>query len=136
METPQPPPSGRPDEADYSHLDGPADKDPLLSDSSAEAIVSSRSNAYLAVSLGVGAFSAAGLFLATGLVHRTMFATALISTVLSVQWGVRLLTATLTEQFDAAKRWEPFIHGAWRVQKLSFWLAVGLTVLTGIAPKQ
>ena len=130
MDTPQPP--GRPDEADYSHLDPPPDN--LLSNSSAEAIVSSRSNAYLAVSLGIGAFSAAGLFLATGLVHRAMFASALIATVLSVQWSVRLLTATLRDQYDDAKDWEPFIFGAWRVQKLSFWLAIGLTVITGIAP--
>lgn len=133
METPQPPPTGRPDEADYSNLDKPPD-DQHLSYSSAEALVSSRSNAYLAVSLGIGAFSAAGLFLATDFVHRLMFASALISTVLSVQWSVRLLTATLRDQHEEAQGWEPFIFGAWRVQKLSFWLAIGLTVITGIAP--
>lgn len=127
-----PPPPWRPDEADYSRLDRPPDD--LLSNSSAEAIVASRSNAYLAVSLGIGAFSAAGLFVATSLVHRAMFASALISTVLSVQWSVRLLTATLRDQYETGRGWEPFIYGAWYVQKFSFWSAVVLTVITGIAP--
>lgn len=122
------PPPGRFDKADSDQAQD------LLGTTSDEALVSSRSNAYLAVSLGIGAFSAAGLFMAAGLVHRLMFATSLIATVLSVQWSVRLLTATLRDQHEAAQGWEPFIFGAWRVQKLSFWLAIGLTVITGIAP--
>lgn len=122
-----PPP--RFDEADYSHLDRPRPDQKF-----AEALVSSRSNAYLAVSLGIGAFSAAGLFLANGLLHRAMFASSLFATVLSIQWSVRMLTAALREQFDSARGWEPFIHGAWYVQKISFCSAVALTVVSGISP--
>jgi hypothetical protein len=128
LETPPQDPPTRPDEADYSHID---DKPRGYEH---EALISSRSAAHLGVSLCVGAFSAAGLFMATGLLHRFMFGTALLATALSIQWSVRLLTVALAGDIQAMQGWNAFLQAAWHVQKFSFWAAVGLTVLTGIAP--
>ena len=118
----------RPDEVVLGDLDD----GPPVSAYDAHAIVASRSTTYLAASISIIATSATGLFLSAGLMHRAMYAASLLSTVLALLWGLRLLDAVIRDQHEAAKAWPQYIHSAWRLQRLALFCATGTTVLLGI----